>query len=325
MFNKLRNHLILINLGITTFIIVTVFATIYLVSTKTAENRPPSFQNYSVEHTSDDSDNNNSYSAGENAIPDDLEKVILFSVREEKKNAASNLLVTLVCSGLAIEIAVALVSYFLAEEAIKPVKDAYEAQKIFIANASHEIKTPLASITANLEAADIKDNKWISNVELEAAKLTNLNNELLSLARTDLVAATEAKEVNLKELTLKVLDGFEPRLKDKRLAKQVETASEVKINAADFEQILSILMDNAIKYSDKNITVKLTNHSLEVINDGKTIEPEKLPHIFDRFYQIDKTAEGVGLGLSIAKAVAEKNHWKLTVKSNKKTGFTLNF
>lgn len=329
MFNKLRNRLILINLGITTFIIVTVFATIYLVSTKTAENRPPAIQNYAMEYFNSDNDNTDnavgSDDSNTKSIPDDLEKVILFSVREEKKNAANNLLVTLISSGLAIEIAVALVSYFLAEEAIKPVKEAYEAQKVFIANASHEIKTPLASISANLEAADIKDNKWIANVELETAKLTNLNNELLSLARTDLVATTETVETNLKELTLKVLDGFEPRLKDKCLTKRVETASEVKINAADFEQILSILMDNAIKYSDKNITVKLTNHNLEVVNDGKTIEAEKLPHIFDRFYQADKTAEGVGLGLSIAKAVAEKNHWKLTAKSNKKTGFTLSF
>lgn len=314
MFKKLRNKLILINLGITTLVIVVVFATIYVVSTKTAENRPLKIPQVPP---------NSEIQEGE--IPDDWETIITFNVKQEKESAAQNLLITLISSGLAIEIVVALISYFMAEEAIKPVKEAYEAQKVFIANASHEIKTPLAAISANLEAADIHGNKWISNVELEANKLTALNNELLKLARTDLMEEVKLEEVELGDFVNKVLDGFEPRLKNKKLTRKIHLDKKAKINLADFEQILSILMDNAVKYSDKKIVVELDDHNLKISNDGAKIPTEKITHVFDRFYQVDKSADGVGLGLSIAKSLADKNHYKLSAESSKTTSFLLVF
>ena len=314
MFKRLRNKLILINLGVTTLVIVVVFTTIYIVSTKTAENRP-----LKIPQMPPNSE------IQEEEIPDDWETIITFNVKQEKESAAQNLLITLISSGLAIEIVVALISYFMAEEAIKPVKEAYEAQKVFIANASHEIKTPLAAISANLEAADIKGNKWISNVELEANKLTALNNELLKLARTDLMEEVKLEEVELGGLVNKILDGFEPRLKNKKLVRKIHLDKKVKINLADFEQILSILMDNAVKYSDKKIVVELDEHNLKISNDGAKIPADKAQHVFDRFYQVDKSAEGVGLGLSIAKSLADKNHYKLSVKSDRMTSFLLVF
>ncbi|MBR3253030.1 HAMP domain-containing histidine kinase [Candidatus Saccharibacteria bacterium] len=313
MFKKLRNKLILINLGITTLVIVVVFTTIYIISIKTAENRPLKFPEMPMKLEN-----------GEE-VPEDVEDLIILNVREEKENAAKSLLVTLISSGLAIEIVVALISYYLAEEAIKPVKEAYEAQKVFIANASHEIKTPLAAISANLEAADIKDNKWISNVEVETAKLTNLNNELLKLARADLMEGGTTEEVELGILTNRVLDRFEPRLGSKKLVRKINLNGKVKVNISDFEQILSILMDNAVKYSDKKIVVELDGHNLQISNDGAKIPADKISHIFDRFYQVDKNSEGVGLGLSIAKSIADKNHYKLSVKPDKLTTFSLVF
>ncbi|MBQ3441522.1 HAMP domain-containing histidine kinase [Candidatus Saccharibacteria bacterium] len=314
MFKKLRNKLILINLGITTLVIVVAFTMIYVIFTKTAENRPLKMPDMPA----------NSEIILEE-IPDDWETIISFNVRQEKESAAQNLLITLISSGLAIEIVVALISYFMAEEAIKPVREAYEAQKVFIANASHEIKTPLAAISANLEAADIKGNKWISNVEIETAKLTNLNNELLKLARTDLMESGATEEVELVALTNRVLDRFEPRLGGKKLVRKINLSGKVKINISDFEQILSILMDNAVKYSDKKIVVELDEHNLKVSNDGAKIPADQIAHVFDRFYQVDKSAEGVGLGLSIAKSMADKNHYKLSVKSDKLTTFLLVF
>lgn len=307
MFRKLRNRLIFINLGITSLVILVVFTSIYMISTRSANQRPPIPEN----------------------LPDysgEVEEFIEDRIRDEKAAAARDLLIMLIVSGVAIEIVVAMISYFLAEEAIKPVREAYESQKVFIANASHEIKTPLAAIAANLEAADIKGNKWISNVEKETAKLTELNGELLSLARTDLVTDVSLKEVDLAEVTEKSLESMKPRMAKIKFTEEIKVPDKVKINAADFMQILEILMDNAIKYSDKHIDLTLDNHELVVANDGAMISEKDLAHIFERFYQADKSAEGVGLGLSIAKSLAERNGWDLSAKSgNDKTEFVLKF
>ena len=120
MFRKLRNKLIWINLGITSVVIIMVFTAIYLFSTNMAKQRPPMPE------------------MGEFIYSDDFENVIDITIRNEKQAAAQDLLITLIVSGCTIELIVAIVSYFLAEEAIKPVRTAYEAQKVFIANASHE-------------------------------------------------------------------------------------------------------------------------------------------------------------------------------------------
>ena len=304
MFQKLRNRLILINFSISSVVILITFTAIYISSTRSADMRPPMM---SV------------------SIDSEASKLFDAWIRSEREAAARNLLLSLIVSGIGIELAVVFISYYLAEEAIKPVKEAYESQKVFIANASHEIKTPLAAISANLEAADIKNNHWIDNVVMETEKLTALNSELLTLARTDLVNTVTGEEVNVKELVEKQLKSFEPRMKDIKFKKELNVSDKVKVNANDFSQLLSILIDNAIKYSDNKITLTLEDHVLKVTNDGATISKDALPHVFDRFYQADKNSEGVGLGLSIAKSLADRNHWNLSVKSNSNTTFTLNF
>lgn len=304
MFKKLRNRLILINFGISSVVILITFTAIYISSTRSADMRPRMM---------------------EVSVDSEASKLFDAWIRSEREAAARNLLLSLIVSGIGIELAVVFISYYLAEEAIKPVKEAYESQKVFIANASHEIKTPLAAISANLEAADIKNNHWIDNVAMETEKLTALNSELLTLARTDLVNTVTSEEVNVKELVEKQLKSFEPRMKDIKFKKELNVSDKVKVNANDFSQLLGILMDNAIKYSDKKITLTLEDHVLKVTNDGATISKDALPHVFDRFYQADKNSEGVGLGLSIAKSLADRNHWNLSVKSNSNTTFTLNF
>ncbi len=308
MFRKLRNKLIWINLGITTIVILIAFTSIYLFATSSANRRPP---------------------VGEQTLEmfsDDVGNLVQVSIKNEKQAAAQDLLITLIVSGVAIEVIVALISYFLAEEAIKPVREAYESQKVFIANASHEIKTPLAAISANLEAADIRGNKWISNVEKEAEKLSALNNELLTLARTDLVSEAVAEEVNLKDLAKKMIESFEPRMTGLKFKSEISAHGKVRLARADYAQIFSVLMDNAVKYCDKKIELSLSNHELTISNDGTLISEADAEHIFERFYQADKSAEGVGLGLSIAKSLADRNGWVLTAKSeNGLTTFSLKF
>ncbi len=308
MFRKLKRRLILINLGITTTVLVATFTGIYLSATSAADKRPPIAES-KVE-----------------TFSNDMERVVRVSIEEEKRAAADDLLRMLIIAGVAIEIVVAVVSYFLAEEAVRPVSEAYEAQKLFIANASHEIKTPLAAISANLEAADIQGNKWIKNIETETEKLTRLNTDLLTLARTDLVTTSEEQMVNMNELVAKVAESFEPRLMKIDFKKSITLGNDkVKTHPEDLEQILRILLDNAIKYCDTKIRLKVETHTLSVSNDGAKINANELEHVFERFYQTDKSAEGVGLGLSIAKTLAERNGWKLTATSDRVTKFVLNF
>ena len=104
------------------------------------------------------------------------------------------------------------------------------------------------------------------------------------------------------------------------------TNRSINIDSAALKQVLNILLDNAIKYSEKKITVSVEQNSITVKNDGTTIEKDKLEHLFERFYQVDKTKSGVGLGLAIANEVANKNGWKLSADSDKKsTSFILRF
>ena len=308
MFRKLRNKLIWMNLGITTVVIVVAFTAIYIFATQSANRRPPIPETQTEIYT------------------DDFENVIEITIKREKQAAARDLLIMLIVSGVAIEMIVAFISYYLAEESIKPVREAYESQKVFIANASHEIKTPLAAIAANLEAADIHGNKWINNVEKETEKLSALNSELLTLARSDLIEKSKMDEVDLRKLLEEELKRFEPRLGKTKLQTEITAHSKIRLARTDLVQIINILMDNAIKYSDKKILVKCDDHELVVSNDGVLVDKKDLLHLFERFYQADKSSEGVGLGLSIAQSVAMRNGWKLTVKQeNKLTSFVLRF
>lgn len=314
MFRHLRNRLIFINLAVTTAVLVLAFSLIYVVAQEAAERRKSSI--------------------AADLVPG-YTQIIIQAVNErvlaERSEALNSLLVSLIIVGLSVEVAVAVLSYVLAEAAILPVKEAYETQKVFIANASHEMKTPIAAIMANLEVADIEDNPWIDNVNHEVESLSALNNQLLVLARAEnaMSVAKSTESVVLKKYVEELLAPFMPRVKAQKIHYEFKTqlkSAKTKLSKNDFSQIISILMDNALKYCDKNITVTLTTKAFTIENDGAKISTRDLPRIFDRFYQTDKSSGGVGLGLSIAKTLADHQGWKLSAISNKDyTRFTLEF
>lgn len=326
MFNKLRSHFILINLTITSIILISAFSTVYLVAKNSADARRPVDININFMEggvTTEVPEAQNTY----------FHQVLEERILAEREASLRSLSLTLVITGVAVEIIVAVFSYYFAEQAIKPVKEAYESQKIFIANASHEIKTPVAAIKANLEAADLsEENHWIKNIEIEADKIETLNLALLRLAKTDIMQdAVTTEDVDLTRLVKSVTNSFSSRLKQKGIDlatnydfKKGQTTT--KLNRADFKEILEILFDNAIKYCDKSIEIKASPRSLIVKNDGATIPKDKLPRIFDRFYQVDKSSNGSGLGLAIALSLAKRNNWAIEAKSeNGFTSFELKF
>lgn len=326
MFKKLRNKIIGIAMVSTTIVLVVAFSVIYSVVSTDIANRPMPKAEW------ENANNNGSTITinSEEFEDEQLNKTIKKHLNEDREGFLKTLLLSLIITGVFIEAIVFIIVLFLAEQSIKPVRDTYEAQKQFIANASHEIKTPLAVIQANLEASEITDNIWINNAAEKAEELAELNGQLLALARIE--ANTNEKvdktEVELRSLVKKLSDPLKPQLEKKGTKLKIE-GSETKplsLNLPAAKQILNILLDNAIKYSDKKINIVVSGRKIVVKNDGAIIPAEKLPHLFERFYQVDKTSNGVGLGLAIASEVAEKNNWKLTASSdNKSTSFILIF
>lgn len=303
MFRRLRNHLIVFNLFVSTVILVISFAAIYMVvSNATAERARLTVSN--------------------DLYPATFLQTLDERMRLEREAALDSLLSTLIVTGLLMEAAVAIFSYVWTQEAIRPVKQAYDSQRTFIANASHEIKTPLAAIEANLEAADIKGNRWIDNIRTETRALAALNQDLLTLTRIDSVPAPASETFALRAAVDQAIAPFAPRLQHRNLRLDLPEL-DLTATKSDFTQLITILIDNAIKYSRHKIWVRYRDGVLSVENDGATIPADVLPHLFERFYQGDKSREGVGLGLAIARSLAERNHWQLTVTSDHTTIFSL--
>ncbi len=236
------------------------------------------------------------------------------------------------------------VSLLLSSLAIKPVKEAWTKQKQFIADASHELKTPLTVILANNnilrshpESSFEEQEQWLESTEDEAGRMKHLIDEMLFLAKSDAEQnPVILSKTNVSELTERCALSFEPVAFEKNVAITTFIAGEIILNsnAALYDRLLHILMDNAVKHAspDSVVTVALQKNGsrtyLSVNNFGDIIPESDLPHIFDRFYRIDKartadnTASGYGLGLSIAKNILKTLNGDIVVSSNEALGTT---
>ncbi len=301
MFKNLRNQIVLSIVAISSVIILISFTSIFMIMSMTIRARED------IALRSRDTC---------------IEEII-----RERNSHVTRLGVTLLSVGVILELLIFAVSSIIAEQLVKPVQEAYEQQREFIANASHELKTPIAAIRANFEALDVEEEPWTDNIDLELDKAQNLVRDLLLLARMDgRVEKAPKKRCDLSEIVKKHVKAIEVRLDGKKLKTDIAEDVVATLVQDDFVQILSILLDNAAKYAKSWVSVELKNNYVKVENDGKEIPAAKMEHIFERFYQVDKTATGVGLGLSIAKSAADHNDWEIIADSNKKsTSFTLYF
>ena len=301
MFKNLRNQIVLSIVAISSVIILISFTSIFMIMSMTIRARED------IALRSRDTC---------------IEEII-----RERNSHVTRLGVTLLSVGVILELLIFAVSSIIAEQLVKPVQEAYEQQREFIANASHELKTPIAAIRANFEALDVEEEPWTDNIDLELDKAQNLVRDLLLLARMDgRVEKAPKKRCDLSEIVKKHVKAIEVRLDGKKLKTDIAEDVVATLVQDDFVQILSILLDNAAKYAKSWVSIELKNNYVKVENDGKEIPAAKMEHIFERFYQVDKTATGVGLGLSIAKSAADHNGWEIIADSNKKsTSFTLYF
>ncbi|MEH7073272.1 sensor histidine kinase [Neobacillus drentensis] len=263
------------------------------------------------------------------------------NVNSEQELLERLLLIMLVGMGIGILCAVAS-GYFLAGKALVPIKNAWQKQSEFVSDASHELRTPLAVIQAKTEVlfrapkATIQDKILdISTISNESRRLSKLVTNLLTLARSDSNQIEVKKEVfQLDQLLLEILQQYEEiaMYQEKTLRLQESEPVKMLADKARIHQLIVILLDNALKYTNEGGEILLscgqTHNSifLKVDDTGIGIPEMDIPKIFDRFYQSDKArtaAEGTGLGLSIAKWIIEKHHGKTKVQSTLGKGTTI--
>lgn len=235
-----------------------------------------------------------------------------------------------------------LISLALSGIAINPVKVAWNKQKQFVADASHELKTPLTVILANNNImmshkdSTVEDEiKWLQSTEEEAQHMKKLIDQMLFLAKSDSESSkTELAKVNVSEIIEAASLNFEPIAFEKGILLDCEIEPDVIIDSNEtmLNQLSHILIDNAIKYSviDGIVRIKLFKRNdkfiFSVNNKGNVISKEELAHIFDRFYRAEKsrTTKGYGLGLSIAQNITNSIGGKISVESNEQNGTTFN-
>ena len=240
-----------------------------------------------------------------------------------------------------------VISLFFSRWALRPVARAWTQQRRFVADASHDLKTPLTVILANTsialehpERSVASQSQWLESTQHEAEAMQGLVGDLLALAKMDeeeAAAQSGAARSAFEEVDLSdVLEGealqFESVAFERgvRLESQVEPGIRLRGNEQRLRRLAGTLIDNACKYVDDGGTVDVSlsrsgkQAKLAVRNTGAPISPEDLPHVFDRFYRADKArtggAGGHGLGLAIARAIAEEHGGTLTASSTQAEG-----
>lgn len=226
-----------------------------------------------------------------------------------------------------LELLIIIGSKYLTTWLIKPVKESFDKQKQFIADASHELKTPLSVIVASSEAIDIdeKNSKWLKNIEYETNRMNLLISKLLSLAKSEQRKKVRLVNNNLSKIVELSLLTFEGRAYEKEIKFNYDIEDNIfmLMDEDSIKELVEILLDNAIKHSKKKGTINLSLKKggqiiLLVENEGEAI-PKEEEKIFERFYRVDKARSRkdnrYGLGLAIAKNIVLLHKGKIKASS----------
>ena len=274
---------------------------------------------------------NKEYGIKENLVYNKIEKdgYILITLMDNvylNKTAHTIFRYTLIYGSIAL-IVFFFLSLFLSGKIVKPLEENYKKQKQFISDAGHELKTPVSIVNANAEllSREVGDNKWLNNILYENERMGNLIGQLLELTYTENVSLPMEK-LDFSHLCNGEILPFESIIFENKLDLDYDIEDSIYVlgNEIQLKQLVSILLDNALRHSNENghIKVNLTNEHnnsvLTVINEGLEIPSKHLKNIFERFYRIDtvrnEETKHYGLGLSIAKAITDSHKGKISVR-----------
>lgn len=262
------------------------------------------------------------------------EYLVIVDTSNIRYRLSSLLLISILILGLS-ELLVYYVSKKITKWITDPVAETFNKQKDFIADASHELKTPLAVMMVSIDCIEVnkKNEKYINNMKSESDRMNNLITKLLDLSESEsgnnkelYTANNLSKIVEKRALVFESL-AFENNV---NIETQIEKDIMLKCSKSEIDEVVSILIDNAIKHSYKNSVIKVNlykdknNIVLDIINNGKDIPIDEYDKIFERFYLSDKSrnrdSNRYGLGLAIAKNII--NNHEGQIKAFSKDNFT---
>ena len=263
-------------------------------------------------------------------------KVLVLDARLDYLSAESTLRSVILVTAAAC-VLLSLLAWLLIRRMVRPVEEAFVRQKQFVSDASHELKTPLAVISANAEVLEqeIGQNEYLGYIRSEVRRTDSLVRNLLTLARMDRQEkGIEMKPFDLSHALLDVVLPFESTVYEagKMLEYDIPDGIEWNGNEEMIKQLAVILLSNALKYSDEGGQIRISlnargkQREIRVFNTGNPIAPEDQEKIFDRFWRADPAhgseTGGHGLGLAIARSIVDTHHGKISVESKEGKGTT---
>lgn len=254
-------------------------------------------------------------------------------------DAWQSLATTLALAAVGALLVFFVISLFLSSWALRPVREAWDRQRRFVTDASHELKTPLTVILANTsillkhpERTIASQSQWVESTQVEAEGMQSLVGDMLGLAEVESHANLQTGMLDYSDVVAAEALQFESVAFERGCLLETDIAEGLTVNgdAARLRKMCATLIENACKYVDEGGSIRVTLSSAgrfcetNVANSGQAIPAEDLPHVFDRFYRSDKArtsgAGGFGLGLAIAREIAREHGGDITVESSKAAG-----
>ena len=235
-------------------------------------------------------------------------------------------------------IVVFILIFFTSGRIVRPVAESYEKQKRFITDAGHEIKTPLAIINSDADVIlSDGESQWAEDIKTQVGRLTELTNDLIYLSKMEEGLPEVAMEsVDLKKIVKESCDSFASRFitGKKKLVEELQDGISLKGDSKALSQLMSILLDNALKYSPEggttSVILRQSSKGISLYVTNNTADPvdgESAKHLFDRFYRTDKSRNsetgGYGIGLSIAQAIVTAHKGKISAEPSEDGKLTI--